>query len=233
VQILRRLPNKDVQNQLRRLDTDRDDDFREICEQMGLKDRQLKCDRKLRRRDQCPSFVRLTRWRPWYLGTGLGYQGGPGQHAEAALRVGQGQARAATVPLGDPPLFAHPRRRRHPVCVRHRHGWLLGVKDLTELLIQALAHAARPAPRYHYWVLIERVVSQIILAGKGIDPAFDNTYKVSVKQLMSGLVETDKVWVSPNEHSGPCGELCSRYLPAWHDASVGHSTRRWRSRWRT
>jgi len=48
-------------------------------------------------------------------------------------------------------------------------------------------------PRYHYWVLIERVVSQIILAGKGIDPAFDNTYKVSVEQLMSGLVETDKV----------------------------------------
>jgi len=81
--------------------------------------------------------------------------------------------------------------------MRHRHGWLLGVKDLTELLLRALAHAARPALRYHYWVLIERVVSQIILAGKGIDPAFDNTYKVSVKQLMSGLMETDKVWASP------------------------------------
>lgn len=43
-----------------------------------------------------------------------------------------------------------------------------------------------------YWRLIEQIVAQVLLDGKGMDPNFQGRYKIKVDDIIKGFVEKDK-----------------------------------------
>ena len=44
-----------------------------------------------------------------------------------------------------------------------------------------------------YYKLIDMVVSQIVLDGKGIDPDFNNQYHIKVQEIIKQFTETERV----------------------------------------
>ena len=59
------------------------------------------------------------------------------------------------------------------------------------------------AHRYQYWKLLERVVSQVIMDGKGIDPSFTGKYNINVGKIIEGFVKTEQArgFATPRAHA--------------------------------
>ena len=64
---------------------------------------------------------------------------------------------------------------------------------------EGVRHAeTMPGSRFQYWRLLELVVSQVILDGRGIDPSFTGKYNINVRRIIDGFVQTDQVRRAPS-----------------------------------